>query len=217
MSHELRTPLNAIMGFAQLLELNKSSFTQTQLDNINEILMAGKHLLTLINEILDLSRIESGKQEILIQEANLNQLILECIQLVQPQLNEQQLNLHDNLSINNYIVLADYSRLKQILLNLLSNAIKYNRPQGDIVLDSELIEAQRLRIKVTDTGNGLEAYEINKLFKPFERLSARNDIEGTGIGLVITKNLIELMDGSIGVDSHPGKGSTFWIELPIKA
>lgn len=215
MSHELRTPMNAILGFSQLLKMDENDFTEEQCSNIDEILMAGHHLLSLINDILDLARIESGKLELAIEEIHIDDVLKECLTLITPQAKTRQLKIINHVSNRNYIVEADYIRLKQVFLNFLSNAVKYNRDHGCITVDSTVINKQHLRISITDTGNGLTEDEISKLFIPFERLDADHNIEGTGIGLVITRHLIELMDGTMGIESKPGEGSSFWIELSL--
>lgn len=211
MSHELRTPLNAILGFSQLLELRNKD--EDSVKYAGEIMRAGNHLLTLINEVLDLSRIEAGHLELEIQNHKLRPMLEECIALITP------LGDKNNISINNQldpdqeeVIRVDYTRFKQIILNLLSNAIKYNRKNGSVTIRAENLPHQRLRISVTDTGKGLDEKQLGQLFKAFERIDAEHsDIEGTGIGLVITRQLIELMDGEIGVESTPGVGTTFWI------
>jgi len=215
MSHELRTPMNAILGFGQLLKLDAGGLNKTQHGEVKEILDAGHHLLSLINEVLDLAKIESGKLEISMEEIPFDDLLQQCITLIQSQAESQQVELIDHISGKGYIVRADFIRLKQVLVNLLSNAVKYNCHHGRITLNGEIIGEQGLRILITDTGEGLEEEEIAKLFTPFERLNAVNNVEGTGIGLVITKHLIELMGGTIGVESTPGEGSTFWVNLEL--
>ena len=217
MSHELRTPLNAILGFGQLLALDAEGFNETQRGNVNEILEAGDHLLSLINDVLDLAKIESGKMEVCMIDVAIDDLMPRCISLISPQAETQQLTLIDNISNKGYRVKADVTRLKQVLLNLLSNAVKYNRKQGRITIDGDEVDGQRLRIRVTDTGAGLTVENISNLFEIFERLNTRNNVEGAGIGLVITKHLIELMGGNIGVESAPGTGSTFWVELELSS
>lgn len=213
MSHELRTPMNAILGFSQLLQYGNENLNQIQKDNVTEILTAGNHLLELINEVLDLSKIESGKFDIFMREINVDEVLQQCLSLVQPQISDKQLELIDNVTGKQYMVQADAVRIKQVFLNLLSNAIKYNNDNGSIILNAELVEGQRLRISVTDAGNGLSQDDMSKLFTPFIRLNESINIEGTGIGLVITKKLTELMGGSIGVTSKEGEGCTFWVEL----
>jgi len=215
MSHELRTPLNAILGFGQMLELNNEGFNEIQKSNITEILDAGYHLLNLINEVLDLAKIEAGKLEIHMGDVPVDDVLQQCVSLIQPQLKAHQIKFVDHISGKKYYVQADFTRLKQVLLNLLSNAVKYNCEHGHISMNSEAINKNRLRISVTDTGKGFTEAEAEQIFTPFDRLNAKNNIEGTGIGLVITKHLIELMDGTMGVKSMPGEGSTFWIELEL--
>lgn len=214
MSHELRTPMNSILGFGQLLEQDTEGLSASQRDSIRYIMEGGRHLLVLIDEVLDLTGIESGRLRVIIEEVNVSELLKNCISLIQNQAGARHIELIDNISDKGYRVEADYTRLKEVLLNLLSNAIKYNREHGQITLDSELTDNQRLRICVTDTGEGLTEDDIAKLFTPFERLNVPN-IEGTGMGLVITKSFVKLMGGNIGIDSTKGKGSTFWVEFPL--
>ena len=215
MSHELRTPMNAILGFGQLLQLDSDTLNKTQNDNVKDILNAGNHLMTLINELLDLSTVESGKMELNIETVSLDDVLEECIALISPQAEAHQVKVINHVSSKNYTVQADFTRLKQILLNLLSNAVKYGSDCSHVVLDSEIVASNRIRIRVTDTGEGLTKEDIDKLFMSFERLNKTKSAEGTGLGLVITKSLIELMGGSIGIESTLGKGSTFWVEVPL--
>ena len=215
MSHELRTPMNAILGFGQMLKLDAGGLNKTQHSEVKEILDAGNHLLNLIDEVLDLAKIESGRFDIFVEEIPFDDLLHQCINLIKPQIELRQMELIDYISGMGFTVQADFTRLKQVLVNLLSNAVKYNCDHGRITLNGEIIDEQRLRILVTDNGEGLAEEEISKLFTPFERLNAVNNVEGTGIGLVITKHLIELMGGTIGVESTPGEGSTFWVELAM--
>jgi len=215
MSHELRTPMNAILGFAQMLEFDADGFNDIQRGNVNEILEAGHHLLDLINEVLDLAKVETGKLEISMEQVFMDDVLRQTIPLISNDAKERHLNIEDNISNKGYSVRADFTRLKQVMINLLTNAVKYNSEQGQITLDAEIMDEQRLRIYVKDKGMGLTEQEITRLFTSFERLNAKNNIEGTGIGLVITKHLVELMGGSIGVESAPGTGSIFWIELAI--
>lgn len=215
MSHELRTPMNAILGFGQLLKLDAEGFTETQRGNVTEILNAGHHLLSLINEVLDVAKIESGKLELSMELVQVDDVLQQCISLIKPQVDAHKLNLIDHISGKGYAIQADFTRAKQVFLNLLSNAVKYNRENGSITLESKVVDKQRLHISIIDTGNGLSDKDIGKLFMPFERLGAEKNVEGTGIGLTITKHLVELMDGSIGVESTPGKGSTFWLEFAL--
>lgn len=215
MSHELRTPLNAILGFAQMLELDAGTFNEDQKDNVNEIINAGHHLLDLINEVLDLTKIESGKLDVYKEEVILDDIFQQSVPLIKPLAAARNIDLTDHISGKGYIVMADNIRLVQVLVNLLSNAVKYNRKNGHIILDSEVTNNQRLRISVTDSGEGLSADELKKLFIPFERLDKLSHIEGAGIGLVITKHIVELMEGTIGAESTVGQGTTFWVELAL--
>jgi len=215
MSHELRTPLNAILGFSQMLELDAKTLNETQQDNVQEILTAGNHLLGLINEVLDLAKIESGQMDLLIEKVALDEILEECCKLIMPLAKERRIEITESVMNRGYILKSDPARLKQVFINLLSNAVKYNNENGRITIEAEVINRQRLRILVTDTGNGLSEENISKLFTSFKRLDVINNIEGTGIGLVITKNLVELMDGAIGVESTLGEGSSFWVELPL--
>ncbi|MGZ4956813.1 MAG: ATP-binding protein, partial [Methylobacter sp.] len=215
MSHELRTPMNAIMGFAQLLETDSETpLTLDQADNVREIRHAGQHLLELINEVLDLARIETGRIELSLEPVEVRSLIGECVALLQPLTSERRIEL--NLDIDGIgTVQADRLRLRQTLLNLLSNAVKYNRDKGNVRITCQLAAEGRVSIAVRDSGRGIAADALPRLFQPFERMeSAYDGIEGAGIGLALSKRLVEAMDGSIGVESIVGEGSTFWIELP---
>lgn len=214
MSHELRTPLNAILGFTQLFDLDKSLSETSKLYS-SEIHKAGHLLLSLINDVLDLAKIEAGRINIELKVISLKTILNECANLIIPLAQQSGNELkYDADAIKNILIEVDPTRLTEVLLNLLSNAVKYNSENGSINLETELKDNNRLRISVTDTGAGLSKSQQQKLFKPFERLGAeRTQIEGTGIGLVISKHIIEMMNGNIGVDSTTGVGSTFWIEL----
>jgi PAS domain S-box-containing protein len=216
MSHELRTPLNAILGFSQLLELDSENpLTDLQIENVQEIIRAGEHLLELINEVLDLARIESGKLTISQEPVHLTPLIDDCLTLITPLAQNEQITLETDPENCNQWVSADRVRIKQVLLNLLSNAVKYNRPNGRVWIDCQT-KNQELQIRVSDTGEGLTEEQKNRLFVAFERLDQdSNTIQGTGIGLALSKRLMELMDGKIGVESEAGTGSTFWVTLPL--
>jgi|CXWL01.1.fsa_nt_gi PAS domain S-box-containing protein len=214
MSHELRTPLNAILGFAQLLETGKPSLTPVQVTRLNQILKAGWYLLELINEILDLALIESGKSSISLQPVSLSNVLLECQAMFIPQAKESSIQLHFHMFDSTWFVHADQTKLKQVLTNLLSNAIKYNSENGTVEVKCSENTSGRLRISVKDSGMGLSAEKLAHLFQPFNRLGQEIGVkEGTGIGLAVSKRLVELMGGTIGVESTVGVGSEFWIEL----
>ena len=214
MSHELRSPLNAILGFAQLLESGSPPPTPAQKASIDQILQAGWYLLELINEILDLALIESGKLSISQEPMSLVDVILECQAMIEPQAQKSGIRMSFPEFTAPYFVKADRTRVKQVLINLLSNAIKYNRPRGTVEVTCRPNTAKRIRISVQDTGEGLSPKKLAQLFQPFNRLGQEASAEeGTGIGLVVSKRLVELMGGAIGVESTVGVGSTFWIEL----
>ena len=211
MSHELRTPLNAILGFTQLLNHEKT-LSDVQQSHLSEINNAGDLLLELVNQILDLSRIEKGHLQLSIEKIKLSNMFESCHSMVSPLALENNISLNIETQMNGYVS-ADHTRLKQIMLNLLSNAIKYNNENGSITL-SVSQKGNNVRISIIDTGIGIADEFINKIFEPFNRPHTDSTIEGTGIGLSISKQLVEMMNGSIGVDSKIGEGSHFWIELP---
>lgn len=218
MSHELRTPMNAILGYTELmLEVDEDPLTNDQRDSLGVIHDAGRHLLELINEVLDLAKIDAGKLQLSCFNVDWHNVVKQCVELTLPSLDKLELTLADKTSAEGpALVKADEVRFRQVLLNFLSNAVKYNRPQGSVTLRSSVIEAKRLRIEVSDTGEGLTEAQLGELFQPFNRLTRKDgSLEGVGIGLVISKRLMELMDGSIGVESVPGEGCMFWLELPL--
>lgn len=213
MSHELRTPMNAILGFAQILEID-DKLNEDQRDSVHEILKGGRHLLELINEVLDLAKVESGRIDLSLEPVDLSDLVDECFALVSPVAVKHCIDIcHGDM--NGHVVRADRTRLKQVMLNLLSNAIKYNRENGTVELKVNPVNEGMLRITIADTGNGIPEEKLKGLFQPFNRLDAEySEIEGTGIGLTITLRIVEMMDGFVGVESEVGVGSSFWIELP---
>ncbi|GEM_PF-3512290 len=217
-SHELRTPMNAIIGFSEVMESNaKDPLSDGQRKNLSFILNSAEHLLSLINEILDLNSIEAGKLKVSFSPVQLCLTVSDLNELVQPLLRDLNVVLNDRISQNrNLFVMADALRLKQVLLNLISNAIKYNRQGGSVTLDYELKDHDILRINVIDTGIGLSKERLATLFEPFNRFGEEySNIQGTGIGLSISKGLIELMNGKIGYEKQDPEGSCFYIEIPI--
>jgi len=215
MSHELRTPLNAILGFGQLLERQKP--TEVQRKRVGYILSAGKHLLDLINEVLDISRIEAGRMQLSLEPVCVADALEETLDLMRPLATERSVQLSASADIDAGVhVLADRQRFKQVLVNLLNNAVKYTPFFGGVAVSYHVPGNEKVRVLVSDTGPGIPAEKLARLFTPFERLGAEQSaIEGTGLGLALSQRLMDAMGGSIGVESAVGKGSTFWIELPL--
>ncbi|MCA9836366.1 MAG: PAS domain S-box protein [Trueperaceae bacterium] len=214
MSHELRTPLNAILGFAQLLELD--DLNQDQSENVDRILGAGRHLLDLINEVLDISRIETGSISLTIEPVECERLAKESMTLMQPLAKSQRVKLELEPELDTSLrVMGDPQRLKQVFINLLSNAVKYNRVLGQVFIGWQ-VHGGNLRCWVRDTGPGIAKEKLSRLFIPFDRLDAEHSsIEGSGIGLALTRRLVEVMGGKMSVESQPGEGSTFFVDLPL--
>lgn len=219
-SHELRTPLNSILGFAQLLDMD--DLKKGQKRGVGHILKGGRHLLEMINEVLDISKIEAGQLSMSIGSVKVGNLIYGMMDVVSPIASDYKISIEfDNSQKEEYFVRADEQRLNQVLLNLLNNAIKYNVPGGSVVIRNSIVvsndthHTEFVRVSVTDSGKGIAGEDISRLFVPFERIGAESsNIEGTGLGLAVVKKLMDAMDGRIGVESTPGSGSTFWIELP---
>ena len=216
MSHELRTPLNGILGFAQLLEME--SLPADQEESVAQILKAGRHLLGLINEVLDISRIETGRLQLSLEPVPVGETLRGALDIVRPLAAQHGIALHAGAADERQHVLADRQRLQQVLLNLLSNAVKYNRTGGTVAVSCEEILGERLRILVRDTGHGISPDKLDRLFTPFDRLGAEGTgVEGTGLGLALSKHLVDVMGGTLDVTSQVGVGSTFAVELPLTA
>ena len=214
MSHELRTPLNAILGFGQLLEL--SALGEQEALSTSYILKAGKHLLSLVDEVLDLARAETGELHLMQEAVPVKNLVQECVGLVARMGLARNIRCKVRVPVRTASVWADEQRLRQTLLNLLANAIKYNREGGVVVVSARMLTAERLRIEVRDTGHGISPEGIEQLFVPFARLDeTAHGTEGTGLGLVVSRRLVEAMGGKLGVESQVGTGSAFWMDLPL--
>ncbi|HYB96827.1 MAG TPA: ATP-binding protein [Vicinamibacterales bacterium] len=214
MSHELRSPLNAILGFAQLMEIDAANNAPAKPSSINQILHAGWYLLELINGILDLAQIESGKLSLSLEQVSLAEVMSECEAMIEPQRRLRGIAMTFPRFDVPCFVHVDRTRLKQVIINLLSNALKYNRAGGSVIVDRTIVASGAVRVSITDTGEGLPPEKVAQLFEAFNRLGRETGVEeGTGIGLVVSKRLVELMRGEIGVESTVGSGSTFWIEL----
>ena len=215
MSHELRTPLNAVLGFAQLLELD--SLEPSQRESVNHILKGGRHLLSLINEVLDIARIETGNFSLSPEPVAAKDVVGDVLDLMRPLAQHHGITVSDDGAVScQSFVMADAQRLRQILLNLVNNAIKYNRVGGTVSIACQPAGDGELRISVSDTGPGIEEDRIGLLFTPFERLGAEHtEIEGTGVGLALSRRLAEVMGGTLDVETTVGRGSTFWVQLPM--
>lgn len=217
MSHELRTPMNAILGFAQVLEMEETDPSKGEA--LEQIIKGGKHLLDLINEVLDISSIEAGRLTFCKQSVGIEEVLQEAVGLIAPLANARRIRIEDKcLGNGRRHILVDRQRFKQVLINLLSNAVKYNRYEGCVTLSCEQTAFGRMRIKIADTGAGIAKDDLPRLFVSFERLNAGcSSTEGTGLGLALSKRLVELMGGEIGVESVPGQGSVFWVEMELMA
>ena len=217
-SHELRTPMNAILGFAQLMSENKKDpLSPNHKKQIEQILIAGKHLLALLNKVLDLSGIESGNIPISIEPVYVTEVVNNVLDEIRPLTEKQNIQLiNESVAKRDFLVDTDRTRLKQVLLNIISNGIKYNREKGEVILSYESVDTETLQINIKDTGIGIPEDKLDRLFDPFDRLGSENsEIEGVGMGLTISKKLISLMNGTLGVQSVFNEGSHFYIRLPL--
>jgi CheY-like chemotaxis protein/nitrogen-specific signal transduction histidine kinase len=214
MSHELRTPLNSILGFAQLLEMDE--LTEEQTEEVRRMLGGGRHLLSLINAVLDIARIESGKMSLSLEPVGVEGVVTESVSLILLQAHARSLDVTWNVDPDVQVA-ADVQRLKQVMLNLLSNAVKYNATGGSVEVSGER-RGSTYRISVADTGPGIPEDKLERLFVPFDRLGAEmGSVEGTGLGLALSKELVKAMEGTLGVQTELGAGSTFFVELPLAA
>lgn len=214
MSHELRTPLNAVLGFGQLLQQDKVGLKERQYSAVEHILSAGQHLLDLINELLDISAVDAGKMQLELRNYSIKKHIEESVSLVATLGVQRRVKIKTNLQ-DDHLVRADRQRLKQVLVNLLTNAVKYNRDMGSVLVYCQ-VRGSMLRVSIEDTGYGIRHQDLARVFQPFQRLGDNAAaVEGTGLGLVITKQLVEAMDGRVGFESKEKIGSTFWFELPL--
>jgi signal transduction histidine kinase len=215
-SHELRTPLNAILGFGQVLEVD--ALNERQRNSVEQIMKGGRHLLGLVNDLLEISRIESGELKVSLGVIDLVRAVDDIVRLVEPLAAERAVSIVHRADPEPQPVLADEQRVRQVLLNLLSNAIKYNRDGGEVEVHVAAAREGRVAVRITDTGEGIAEEDLERLFSPFDRLGAEQTaVEGTGLGLALSKLMVEAMDGRLDVRSEPGVGSTFSIELPVAA
>jgi protein-histidine pros-kinase len=218
MSHELRTPLNGIIGFSELLVDGKAgSITEKQSAFLNDILNSGKHLLQLVNDLLDLSKIEAGRMELFLENFSIQTLIEEVVATISPLANGKGITLSETVSVDQKLVSLDRHKIKQILLNLLSNAVKFTDDGGTVSIDAKTQDEAELRLQVIDSGIGIAAEDIDRLFVEFERLDSgtKRRFQGTGLGLALTKKLVEMQNGKISVESILGRGTTFTVVLPL--